>query len=87
MGGKTDKLEEVEVTASRTPDGRVIANGYHGYACQYCSCFHFDLIDDAGNAFATFVVEQGDLETLAHNLLAFAARVAMEKLYDGHKVN
>jgi hypothetical protein len=61
----------------------LIASGWHGYACGSCSGYHMELLDDADRTFAVVLIDNEDLVELAHRLLALAAELAMEEVYNG----
>jgi hypothetical protein len=62
MVSNTDDIDKLD-------DGRMIASGWKGYTCKRCDSYHIDLLDKAGETFATLVIEEEDLFVLADKLL------------------
>lgn len=63
----------------RGEDGRLIANGWHGFACQGCGSYHIELLDDDGKVFAAMTIDGDDLVEMGQMLLAFAATLALNE--------
>jgi hypothetical protein len=62
-----------------TDDGMLLASGWFGYSCDACGCYHIDLLDTNNKPFASMVIDEGDLEKVAHVLLGFAAKTTTER--------
>ena len=71
MASNTDDID-------RTDDGRMIASGWIGHVCADCGGFHLNLIDNAGNPFATLVIEEHDLFEMMDKLLDKAEEQLVE---------
>lgn len=70
-----------DFNGDRGYDGRMIAEGWQGYACDDCACYHIELLDNDNNVFAVMAVSDEMLIDLAHALLTFAARLAKEEVH------
>jgi hypothetical protein len=75
MASNTDDIDQ-------TDDGILMASGWFGYSCDSCGCYHIDLLDNKEKPFATMVIEEHDLEKVAHMLLNVAAKMASDRLYN-----
>jgi hypothetical protein len=72
MAGSID-----DIKVDRGEDGRLLASGWHGYACPNCGCYHIELVDDDNRVFAAMAIEDDTLVELAEMLLKFAKHLAL----------
>lgn len=56
----------------RGGDGRMLAEGWHGYGCDNCDCYHIELLDRQNKVFASLSINPEDLVDLAAALVTLA---------------
>jgi hypothetical protein len=60
----------------RAKDGRLMARSYEAGVCDHCSGFHFDLIDERGDIFATMILPVQALPVLAQAMIEHHDEIA-----------
>ena len=67
---------KTEIDVDLDNSGRLLAEGWHAYACDNCEGLHIELYDRNERAFAALVVDAENLVPLARALMETAALLA-----------
>jgi hypothetical protein len=65
----------VKFNVDRGDDGRLIAEGWHGFACCECDCYHIELLDRDERVFAVTAIDSEALIPFARALIEHAFRL------------